>query len=96
MAPTTLIGQKTTTSPMGRKPGNEGFPIRMSELIATLHAPIYVERVALTDAKNSTRVRKAVRKALQNQIDNKGFSFVEVLSVCPSGWKMPLCRRKNG
>jgi len=95
MAPTTLIGQKTTTSPMGRKPGNEGFPIRMSELIATLHAPIYVERVALTDAKNSTRVRKAVRKALQNQIDNKGFSFVEVLSVCPSGWKMTPVQAKE-
>jgi 2-oxoisovalerate ferredoxin oxidoreductase beta subunit len=88
MAPTTLIGQKSTTTPRGRSSQNEGFPLRMSEIIATLEAPVYVERVMLTDVKNINRARKAVRKALKVQIDKKGFSFVEVLSPCPTGWKM--------
>ncbi len=88
MAPTTLLGQKTTTTPRGRNSLNEGYPMRMSELISSLEAPIYVERVALTDAKHTNKVRAAVRKGLRNQIENKGFSFVEVLSACPSGWKM--------
>ena len=88
MAPTTLVGQKTTTSPRGRSVINEGFPIRVAELITSLEAPVYVERVALTDAKNTNKVRKAVRKALMNQVQDKGFSLVEVLSACPSGWKM--------
>ncbi|MCK5520154.1 MAG: 2-oxoacid:acceptor oxidoreductase family protein [Candidatus Marinimicrobia bacterium] len=87
MAPTTLIGQKTTTTPNGRTTQNEGFPIKMSEIIATLEAPVYVERTMLTDAKNINKTRRAVRKALQYQIENKGFSFVEVLSGCPTGWK---------
>jgi 2-oxoisovalerate ferredoxin oxidoreductase beta subunit len=95
MAPTTLLGQKTTTSPRGRAAINEGFPIKMCELIAALEAPIYVERVALTDPKNTSKVRRAVRKALKNQIEDKGFSFVEVLSVCPSGWKMTSVQSKQ-
>jgi len=88
MAPTTLVGQKTTTSPYGRKPENEGYPIRMCEIISTLEAPVYVERTALVDFKSINKTKRAVRKALKNQIDNKGFSFVEVLSPCPTGWKM--------
>jgi len=88
MAPTTLVGQRTTTSPYGRKPANEGYPIRMCELISTLEAPVYVERTALVDFKTINKTRKAIRKALKNQIDNKGFSFVEVLSPCPTGWKI--------
>lgn len=88
MAPTTLIGQKSTTTPRGRNVQNEGYPLRMCELIATLEAPVYVERTMLTDAKNIARTRKAVRKALKLQIDKKGFSFVEVLSPCPTNWKM--------
>lgn len=88
MAPTTIVGQKTTTSPYGRRVENEGFPVRMCELISNLEAPIYVERVALGDPKHTNKVRRAVRKGLKNQIENKGFSFVEVLSTCPSGWKM--------
>ncbi len=95
MAPTTLIGQKTTTTPYGRNSDNEGFPIRVSELINSLQAPVYIERVALTDAKNTSKVRKAVRKALKNQIENKGFSLVEVLSACPSGWKMTPTQSKE-
>ncbi|MEE4310476.1 MAG: 2-oxoacid:acceptor oxidoreductase family protein [candidate division KSB1 bacterium] len=89
MAPTTLVGQKTTTSPYGRKIENEGYPIRMAELISTLEAPIYVERTALIDFKTINRTKKAIRKALKNQIENKGFSFVEVLAPCPTGWKIP-------
>lgn len=88
MAPTTLVGQKTTTSPYGRSPSNEGFPLRVCELLATLEAPVYLERVALTDAKHIAQARRAVRKALQVQAEGKGFSLVEVLSACPSGWKM--------
>ena len=87
MAPTTPLGKKTTTSPRGREFGVEGPPMRMCELLATLDGPSYIERVALTDAKNHMRARKAVRRAFQNQIDGRGFSFVEVLSACPSGWK---------
>lgn len=88
MAPTTLIGQKSTTTPRGRNVGNEGYPLKVSELIATLEAPVYVERTMLTDAKNINITRKAVRKALQIQKEKKGFSFIEVLSNCPTGWKM--------
>lgn len=88
MAPTTLVGQRTTTSPRGRTVANEGFPIRMAEVIGTLNAPVLVQRVSLHDFKNINKTRKVVRKALQAQIENKGFSFVEVLAACPTGWKM--------
>ncbi len=88
MAPTTPLGQKTTTSPRGRDIRVEGPPIRMCELLATLDGAAYVERVALTDAKQHMRARKAVRKAFQNQIEGRGFSFLEVLTACPSGWHL--------
>ncbi|MCL2878018.1 MAG: 2-oxoacid:acceptor oxidoreductase family protein [Acidobacteria bacterium] len=88
MAPTTPLGQKTTTSPRGRTFAVEGPPMRVCELLATLDGPAYIERVALTDAKHHMAARKAVRKALQNQIEGRGFSLVEVLSTCPSGWKV--------
>jgi 2-oxoisovalerate ferredoxin oxidoreductase beta subunit len=88
MAPTTLIGQKTTTSPRGRIPSNEGYPIKVAELISQLHAPIYIERVALFDNKHRAKARKAIRKALKCQVDKLGFSLIEILSTCPSGWKM--------
>jgi 2-oxoisovalerate ferredoxin oxidoreductase beta subunit len=87
MAPTTLIGQKTTTSPFGR--GRlEGEPLRMCELLSQLATPAFIERVAVDGSKNIMRARKAVRKALEYQAQDKGFSFVEVLSACPTGWKM--------
>ncbi len=95
MAPTTLLDQKTTTTPYGRNSANEGLPMKVSELISQLDAPVYVERVAITDAKHTMKTRAAVRKALKNQIDNKGFSLVEVLSVCPSGWKMTPVQSKK-
>ncbi len=88
MAPTTLPGMKTTTTPLGRTIANEGYPIRVVELLSSLEAPIYLDRVALTDAKHMNRARTSVRKAIQNQIDGKGFSMVEALSPCPTGWKI--------
>ncbi len=95
MAPTTLVGQKTTTTPYGRQASNEGFPLRVSELISVLEAPVYVERTAITDAQHIMKTRAAVRKALRNQIEGKGFSLVEVLSACPSGWKMTPVQAKR-
>ena len=83
MAPTTLLGQKTATTPEGRLP-TTGQPLRMSELMAQLDGPIYVERVALYDSKQQNRAKKAIKKALQLQVENRGFSFVEVLSECPT------------
>jgi 2-oxoisovalerate ferredoxin oxidoreductase beta subunit len=88
MAPTTLVGQISTTSPWGRRPQNEGFPIHVSEMLATLEAPAYLERVALSDNKNIMRARRAIRKAIENQRDGLGFSLVEILSPCPTIWNM--------
>jgi 2-oxoisovalerate ferredoxin oxidoreductase beta subunit len=88
MAATSLIGMKTTTSPYGRTVETEGYPLKMCEIMATLEAPVYVERCHLADLKGIMSTRKAVRKAIQNQKDGKGFSFVEILSECPTGWKM--------
>lgn len=87
MAPTTLIGQKTVTTPRGRTIGNEGYPIRMAEIISSLGAPVYVERTACTDTKGIMKTRKAIRKALQIQVEKKGFTFVEILTACPTGLK---------
>lgn len=95
MAPTTLVGQKSTTSPWGRRPANEGFPLHMAELLATLEAPAYIERVALSDNKNIMKARRAIRKALEIQRDGAGFSFVEILSPCPTIWgKDPVEARR--
>jgi 2-oxoisovalerate ferredoxin oxidoreductase beta subunit len=83
MAPTTLMGQRTSTSPFGRVPLH-GQPMRMAEMIAGLDGPIYVERVALYDNKQRLRAKKAVRRAIELQVDNRGFAFVEVLAECPT------------
>jgi len=88
MAPTTLIGQRTTTTPSGRAVDNEGYPLGMCELVSVLRAPVYVERVALASPKLTMKARKAIRRALQCQVEGLGFSFVEVLSQCPTGWKL--------
>lgn len=85
MAPTTLLSQRTTTTPQGRTPA-EGFPLKVCELLATLDAPVYIERVALADNRTLMKARRAIRKAIQIQIENKGFSLVEVLSPCPVQW----------
>src|SRR5690242_9672872 len=95
MAPTTLIGQKTTTSPFGRDPWNEGNPLHVSELLASLEAPVYIERVALGNNKQIMSAARAVRKALETQKRGLGFSLVEILSPCPTIWKMdPLAAQR--
>jgi 2-oxoisovalerate ferredoxin oxidoreductase beta subunit len=95
MAPTSLVGQKTTTSPWGRRPANEGFPLHVCELLAAIEAPAYIERVALSDNKNIMKARRAIRKALEIQRDGAGFSFVEILSPCPTIWGLePVDARK--
>ncbi|MBP1604110.1 MAG: 2-oxoglutarate synthase [Acidobacteria bacterium] len=86
MAPTTLIGQTSSTSPYGRDPGFAGYPIHVSEMLATLKAPRYIERTALNNVVNLTRTKRAVRKALDLQAKGEGFTFVEVLSMCPTQW----------
>ena len=88
MAPTSLVGQVTQTSPYGRNSENEGYPIRVAELLATLNGPRYIERVAVNNVKNVRRAEKAIRKAFMNQIEGKGFSLVEVIASCPTNWKM--------
>jgi len=88
MAPTSLIGQKTVTSPYGRSQENEGYPLRMAEMIATLEAPSYVERCSVHDVKHVMKTRISIRKVLQAQRDQKGFTFLEILSQCPSNWKV--------
>ncbi|MGI5849532.1 MAG: thiamine pyrophosphate-dependent enzyme [Christensenellales bacterium] len=86
MAPTTLIGQKTTTSPYGRDANHCGYPIRVSEMLATLEGAAYIERVSLHDVPNINKAKKAIRKAFEVQMAGKGFSMVEMLSACPTNW----------
>ncbi len=88
MAPTTILSQKTVTTPGGRHAANEGFPVGMAEIINSLQAPVFIERVSLAGAKKVMKARMAIRRALRNQVDKKGFSFVEILSPCPVNWKM--------
>ncbi|MEI6593277.1 MAG: 2-oxoacid:acceptor oxidoreductase family protein [Holophagaceae bacterium] len=87
MAPTTLMGQNSSTSPSGRNISN-GQPMKMAEIIAGLDGPIYVERVALYDAKQRIRAKKAIHKALRLQVEGRGYSFIEVLAECPTHLKM--------
>ena len=86
MAPTTLIGMKATTAPFGRKAEEHGYPMHICELMNDLKAPYYLERVSCNTPQNVMRTKKAIRKALQNQIDGKGFSLVEVMTACPTNW----------
>ena len=88
MAPTTLIGQRSTTSPDGRDVNNEGPPIKVCELLSSLDGVTYLERVSVGRAKDVIKAKKAVKKAFTNQIDGKGFSMVEILSMCPTDWKL--------
>ena len=86
MAPTTLVGQLSTTAPYGRSAETQGYPIRVSEMLATLDGSAYIERVSVDSIKNINVAKKAIQKAFQTQIDKKGFSMVEVLSTCPTNW----------
>ena len=88
MAPTTLPGQVTTTSPYGRDPKLCGYPIRVSEMLATLDGPAFISRVSVHDVKHIMDAKKHIKKAFETQIAGKGFSLVEVLSACPTNWGM--------
>ena len=88
MAPTTLIGQKTTTSPAGRCASNEGMPMRMAEIMAALPGVAYSARVALNSVKHIAQAKKAVRHAFEAQLEDRGLGFVELLATCPTNWKM--------
>ena len=88
MAPTTPLGKKTTTSPFGRSAWNEGYPVQVCELLASLEAPVFIERVGLGNNKQIMSAARALRRAVENQVKGLGFSLVEVLSPCPTIWKM--------
>ena len=88
MAPTSLPGQVTQTSPYGRDVKACGFPIKVSEMLSQVDGAEYIERVAVNNIKNIKAAKKAIKKAFQNQIDGKGFSLVEVISSCPTNWGM--------
>lgn len=88
MAPTTLEGQITTTSPAGRNPKKEGMPIRMSEIISNLGGTAFCARAALNNIKNIRQAKKAMKKAFEVQLEGLGFGFVELLSTCPTNWRM--------
>ncbi len=90
MAPTTLIGEVTATTPTGRDPRDMGYPIHICELLDTLKAPVYIERVSLSDIEHVRKARRAVRKALEIQRDKKGYAFVEFLSPCPTILRMDV------
>ena len=88
MAPTSLPGQVTQTSPYGRDVKTVGYPIRVSEMLAALDGPAYIQRVAVNNVKNVLNAKKAIHKAFENQIAGKGFSLIEVVSSCPTNWGM--------
>lgn len=88
MAPTSLPGQVTQTSPYGRDVNTVGYPIKVSEMLSTLDGPEYIQRVAVNNVKNVLAAKKAIKKAFQNQIEGKGFSLIEVISSCPTNWGM--------
>ncbi len=88
MAPTSLPGQITQTSPYGRDVAVQGYPVKVAELLSALDGPTYIERVAVNNVKNVKNAKKAILKAFKNQVEGKGFSLVEVVSSCPTNWGM--------
>ena len=88
MAPTTLIGQKTTTTRMGRDAATTGYPMKMCEIISQLEAPSFVARYALNTPKGVNEARKGIKKAFERQLEGKGFTFIELLMNCPTNWGM--------
>ena len=88
MAPTTLPGQVTQTTPYGRDTNTAGYPVRVCEMLSTLSGVALAQRVAVDTVPHINEAKKAIKKAFQNQLDNKGFSIVEVLSTCPTNWGM--------
>jgi 2-oxoglutarate ferredoxin oxidoreductase subunit beta len=95
MAPTTLLGQMTATTPKGRDLLLQGYPLKISEMLAQLSGVKYIERVSLHSPQEVLKAKKAIKQAFQNQIDNLGFSLVEVLSLCPTYWGMPPIKALN-
>jgi 2-oxoglutarate ferredoxin oxidoreductase subunit beta len=92
MAPTTLIGMRSTTSQDGRGEHGEGPPLKVCELLSALDGVCYLERTAVSTPKDVNATKRAIKKAFQNQIDGKGFSLVEVLSMCPTDWKLSTAK----
>jgi 2-oxoglutarate ferredoxin oxidoreductase subunit beta len=88
MAPTTLVGQKTRTSPYGRDAGEAGKPIRWCELLTEMEGPSYIERVSVHDVKQVMRTKKAIKRGIEYQHRGLGYSFIEVLAMCPTNWGM--------
>jgi 2-oxoglutarate ferredoxin oxidoreductase subunit beta len=88
MAPTTLPGQRTVTTPTGREPRLHGYPLKISEMLAQLDGPAYISRQAVFDYSHVVKAKRAVLKAFRNQLEGKGFSLVEILSTCPTNWRM--------
>ncbi len=88
MAPTTLVGQKTTTTPLGRNPSNEGCPIRVCELLNTLDLPAYLERTTVTSPARVRATKRAIKHAFETQLAGRGFSLVEILSPCATHWRL--------
>ncbi|MEG0493973.1 MAG: thiamine pyrophosphate-dependent enzyme, partial [Clostridia bacterium] len=86
MAPTTLPGQVTTTSPYGRDVSHCGYPVHVSEMLSTLDGPVYIERVSVHDVAHIKKAKAAIKKSFQLQMEGKGFTMVEVLSTCPTNW----------
>jgi 2-oxoglutarate ferredoxin oxidoreductase subunit beta len=95
MAPTTLSGQQTKTTPYGRDPDQIGMPLKMCELLSQLESTAYIERVSVHDVKNIIKTKKAVKKALQYQMDGVGYTFLEVLSMCPTNWGLTPIQAAN-
>ena len=88
MAPTTLPGQKTTTTPKGRQPAGDGYPIKVAELIGSLEGTAFSARVSCHDVKHIRSARKMVNRAFQAQVEGRGFALIELLSACPTNWRM--------
>lgn len=89
MAPTTLPGQVTQTSPYGRDVKTVGYPVKICEMLSQLDGATYLERVAVNNVKNIKNAKRAIKKAFQNQVEGKGFSLIEVVSTCPTNWGLP-------
>ena len=88
MAPTTVLGQNTTTSPGGRREQRDGYPVKLSEMLALAQGSAYIERTALSSPSNVLKTKKAIAKAFRIQLEGAGFSLVEVLSPCPTNWRL--------
>ena len=86
MAPTTLIGQRATTAPLGRTKEQAGMPMRVAEMLSALDGLVYAERVCVTDIPHLNKAKKAIKKAFQKQMAGEGFTFIEVVASCPTNW----------